>query len=84
MTLKNVYVYVSYERRKLWHSYVSVTDWTAVARRAFTHKHVESIQTGATISTGIRLALINLHFTPARHKIHAVSVCCSRVFFLYL
>ncbi len=54
-------------------TYVSVAYWTAVAGRAFTHKHVESIQTGATISTGIRITLINLQFTPAGQKTHKVT-----------
>lgn len=46
-------------------SYVRVTGGATEARWTITHKHVESIQTGTTISTGVGLTLIYLGFTPA-------------------
>lgn len=46
-------------------SYVRVTRGATEARWTVTHKHVESIQTGTTISTGVGLTLIYLSFTPA-------------------
>ena len=51
-------------------TYICVTDGTTVARRAFTHKHVEAIQAGASVSTGVGQTLVNLCFTPARQTNH--------------
>lgn len=56
-------------KKKLKRTYVTVTDWTTVTGRAFTYKHVKAIQTGTSISTGVRPTLIDLHFTSARQKL---------------
>lgn len=52
-------------KEKVQQTYDRVTGGATEARWTITHKHVESIQTGTTISTGVGLTLIYLGFTPA-------------------
>lgn len=52
-------------KEKVKQTYIRVTGGATEARWTITHKHVESIQTGTTISTGVGLTLIYLGFTPA-------------------
>lgn len=49
-------------------TYIGVTGGAAESWWTVTHKHVESIQTGSAVLTGIRLALVNLCLTPATHN----------------
>lgn len=49
-------------------TYVGFTGCAAESWWAVAHEHVESIQTGGAVSTGVRLTLINLCLTPATKK----------------
>lgn len=46
-------------------TYIGVTGGAAKSRWTVAHKHVEAIQTGSAVLTGIRLTLVNLCLTPA-------------------
>lgn len=66
--MQNYFEEKEQENEEVKSSYTCIAEQTAVARQANTPEPVDSIDTRATILTGVRLTLIYLRFTPEENN----------------